>query len=36
MRVTCDRAADAEIDWEAVDSHGIEALCDYVPLVRFD
>jgi hypothetical protein len=35
MRVTCDRQADRQIDWKAVDSHGIEALCDYERLVRF-
>jgi hypothetical protein len=36
LRVTCDRAANRQIDWDNVDEDGIKALCAYRELVRFD
>jgi hypothetical protein len=35
MRVTCDRQANAQIDWENVTDDGVKELCTYVPLVNF-
>lgn len=36
LRVTCDRDADRQINWNNVDVEGIQALCDYTELVNFD
>ena len=36
MRISCDRAADDQIDWDNVDYKGVKALCDYTALVNFD
>jgi hypothetical protein len=36
MQVSCDRRANAQINWDRVDAHGIKTLCDYRALVTFD
>jgi hypothetical protein len=35
VRVTCDRAADRQIDWDNVDQDGIKTLCTVTPLAKF-
>jgi hypothetical protein len=35
MRIKCDQAANAQIDWENVDNDGMKALCTYIPLIDF-
>ena len=35
MRITCDRAANDQIDWDNVDHDGMKALCEYTPLINF-
>jgi hypothetical protein len=36
LRVTCDRGADRQINWDAVDNEGLEVLCDWDELVELD
>jgi hypothetical protein len=36
MRVTCNRAAHRQIDWDNVDADGMRALCNFVALVDFE
>jgi hypothetical protein len=35
MRIRCDQAANAQIDWDNVDNDGMKAFCTYIPLINF-
>lgn len=32
--LTCDSAANAQIDWNKIDAHGLEQLCDFQQMVK--
>lgn len=36
MRISCDRAANQQIDWDSVDHKGMKVLCEYTALVGFE